>query len=491
MAELAYERLEPNRETQELWLATLARFVLDHLAGLETGPAAGPIGPEGAAVAERVTRAIGEEPLAGGIVEIVRVLDEASKASLTAPGPGYFAYIPGGGIYAAALADFVANGLNRYTGMPAPSPALSRLEQDVLAWLCRSFGYGADARALLTPGGSLANLAAVVSARHAHFGDGGNFERAVVYTSTQAHHSVAKAVRLAGIPASNVRIVEVDELFRMRTGALAQAIRDDRARGLSPFLVIASAGTTNTGAVDPLSSAADVCFAENLWLHIDGAYGGAFVLCEEGRKRLTGIERADSITFDPHKGLFLPYGTGCLLVRDGQRLRRAHHLGADYLQDLHAVDPSVSWSPAELGPELSRDFRGLRLWLPLMLHGARAFRDALTEKLALADRFVEGLDGLVAAGAPIEIVARPQLSLVAFRLARKSGEALADHNRRNMAFLSAINGKNRVHLSSTLLPAEGGNAFTLRVCVLSFRSHARHLDNCLEDVASAVTDAAQ
>src|SRR5262249_53354805 len=154
--------------------------------------------------------------------------------------------------------------------------------------------------------GSLANLAAVVSARHAHFGEGGNFGRAVVYTSTQAHHSVAKAVRLAGIPAGNVRIVEVDELFRMRPGALAATIRDDRARGLSPFLLIAAAGTTNTGAVDPLSSLADLCSDEGLWLHVDGAYGGAFVLCDEGRKRLAGIERADSITFDPHKGLFLP-----------------------------------------------------------------------------------------------------------------------------------------------------------------------------------------
>jgi aromatic-L-amino-acid decarboxylase len=487
----AHERLEPSRETQELWLATLARFVHDHLAALENAPAAGPIGPEGAAVADRVSRPIGEEPLGGGIDEVVRVLDEAARASLTAPGPGYFAYIPGGGIYAAALADFVANCLNRYTGMPAPSPALFRLEEDVLSWLCRSFGYGSDARALLTPGGSLANLAAVVSARHAHFGDAGHFERAVVYTSTQAHHSIAKAVRLAGIPQRNVRIVEVDELFRMRAGALGDAIRADRARGLSPFLVIASAGTTNTGAVDPLSEIADLSSIEKLWLHVDGAYGGAFALCDEGRKRLAGIERADSITFDPHKGMFLPYGTGCLLVRDGHALRRAHHLGAEYLQDLDALDPSLSWSPAELGPDLSRDFRGLRLWLPLMLHGARAFRDALTEKLALADRFAEGLDGLVAAGAPIEIVARPQLSLVAFRLARRQGETVDDWNRRNTTFLSAINGKNRAHLSSTLLPAAGGNAFTLRVCVLSFRSHARHIDACLEDVADAVTRFAQ
>src|SRR5439155_18351005 len=164
---------------------------------------------------------------------------------------------------------------------------------------------------------------------------------------------------------------------------------------------------------------------------------------------------------------FLPYGTGCLLVRDGHRLRRAHHLGAEYLQDLDRAKASLSWSPAELGPELSRDFRGLRLWLPLALHGARAFREALAEKLALAERFVSGLDALVAAGAPLDIVARPELSLVAFRLSPKPGEMLAEHNRRNMALLAAINGKNRVHLSSTPLPAAGGSPCTLRVCVLS------------------------
>ncbi len=483
-------RLEPAREVQERWLDALRQLVLDHLAGLETADAAGPVGADAKAIVDAVTREIGEEPLPGGIDEVARILEQATGASLNAAGPGYLAYIPGGGIYTAALADFVANALNRYTGFAAPAPALFRLEQDVLAWLCRSFGYGTGARALLTSGGSSANLAAVVTARQEHFGDAGNFERAIVYTSTQAHHSVAKAVRLAGIPAANVRMVAVDEAFRLKVDALAAAIAADRAKGARPFLVIGAAGTTNTGAVDPLSAMADLCSAERLWFHVDGAYGGAFALCDTGRTRLAGLSRADSITFDPHKGMFLPYGTGCLLVREGQKLHLAHHLAAEYLQDLGSLPGTVPWSPAELGPELSRDFRGLRLWLPLMLHGAGAFRDALTEKLALADRFTEGLEGLIAAGAPIEIVARPQLSLVAFRLGPKHDEIVEDWNRRNVAFLAAINAKNRVHLSSTLLPTPRGNAFTLRVCVLSFRTHARHIDACLEDVATATTSVA-
>ena len=475
--------LEPSREVQERWLERLARFTLDHIAGLEEAPAAGPIGPEGLVIADEVSRPIGEEPLLGGIDAVIGVLERAVGASLNAAGPGYLAYIPGGGIYTAALADFVANGLNRYTGMSAPAPALFRLEQDVLAWLCRGFGYGNKARAVFTPGGSSANLAAVVTARHQHFGDEGRFERATVYTSTQAHHSIAKAVRLAGIPAANVRAVEVDDAFRMRIDALEHAIADDRKRGLVPFLVIAAGGTTNTGAVDPLASIADVSARESLWFHVDGAYGGAFVLCDEGRRRLAGIERADSITFDPHKGLFLPYGTGCLLVADGLKLRSAHQVDAEYLQDLSGGD--VSWSPAELGAELSRDFRGLRVWLPLMLHGAGAFRAALTEKLELAERFVRGLENLMATGAPLVIVARPQLSTVAFRLTRRPQEALTDYNRRNATFLGAVNARQRVHLSSTLLPVEDGMAYTSRACVLSFRTHARHIDRCLEDVATS------
>lgn len=482
--------LEPPREVQERWLALLSRFTLDHLAALENAPAVGPIGAEAAPIADAVSRAIGEEPLAGGIDEIVALLGRAVEASLNTAGPGYLAYIPGGGLYAAALADFVADGVNRYTGLPQPAPALFRLEQDVLAWLCAAFGYGPDARALLTPGGSLANLSAVVAARHDRFGDGGDYRDAIAYTSTQAHHSVAKAVRLSGIPAANVRAVPTDELLRMRADVLEQLVDEDQRRGRRPFLVIASAGTTNTGAIDPLPAVADIAARRGLWMHVDGAYGGAFVLCDAGRRRLAGMERADSIAFDPHKGLFLPYGTGCLLVKDGAKLRRAHHLAAEYLQDLTDGDTTVSWSPAELGPELSRDFRGLRLWLPLMLHGARAFREALAEKLALAERFVAGLDQLVAAGAPLEIVARPQLSLVAFRLRRAPAETLDDWNRRNAAFLAGIHARQRVFLSSTLLPGPDGPIFTLRVCVLSFRTHERHIDRCLEDLAASARAAA-
>ncbi len=481
--------LAPNRQTQEHWLDAAGRFVLDHVATLERAPAVGSVGAEGNRIAGEVSLPIPETPIAGGMRQALQILARALGASLNTAGPGYLAYIPGGGIYAAALADLIADGVNRYTGLAAAAPAFVRLESDVLDWLAAGFGYGPTARGIFTSGGSLANFSAVVTARHAGLDDAADLRTAIAYTSTQVHHSVRKSVRLAGVPVANVRAVPVDAQFRMQPDALAAAVQADRTRGLQPFLVVASAGTTNTGAIDPLPGIADVCTAEQLWLHVDAAYGGAFVLCAEGRARLTGIERADSITFDPHKGMFLPYGTGCLLVRDGEALRHAHRADADYLQDFEAMDRAGEPpSPTEYGPELSRDFRGLRVWLPLMLHGAQAFRAALEEKLQLARRFHSALEDLAAAGAPLEIVAAPQLTVIPFRLHRQPGEAVAQWNARNAAWLEAINARRRVYLSSTALPVADGLAFTLRVCVLNFRTHARHVEACIEDLHAALSE---
>jgi aromatic-L-amino-acid decarboxylase len=474
--------LEPDRRTREAWLRALANFLQDHIDALPDASAAGIQGEAARAILRETRVPIGEEPLPGGLEQAVALLGRAALAAYNTPGPGYLAYIPGGGLYASALADLAAGVLNRYTGIAAPAPALVALETEVLHWLAREFGYGARARGLFTTGGSLANWTAVVAARHAAFGDSGDFRKATAYTSSQAHHSVAKALRLAGIPPENLRAIAVDARYRFDPDDLERHIREDRARGLRPFLVVAAAGTTNTGAVDPLDEVASLCAEQRIWMHVDGAYGGAFVLCDEGRKRLAGIERADSIAFDPHKGMFLPYGTGCLLVREGETLRAAHAESAAYLQDI-ARDPDLPESPADLGPELSRDFRGLRVWLPLMLHGAGAFREALAEKLELAREFHRGLLRLREEGLPLQVVDEPQLSVVPFRLERQRGESLAAWNRRNAALNEVINKKGRVFLSSTLLPGEDGDVFTLRVCVLSFRTHARRMAQALDDVA--------
>jgi aromatic-L-amino-acid/L-tryptophan decarboxylase len=473
--------LEPDRETLASWLRTFTDAVLDHLDRLPTTSAAGILGPEGAAIAQAASRPIPEEPFAGGAPELAALVTRAAEASLNTIGPGYLAYIPGGGLPTTAIADFVADLLNRYTGLVPAAPGPTRLESDVVRWLASEFGYGPDAAGLLTSGGSLSQLSAMVTARYKHFGDVAVPADARAYTSTQAHRSVAKALRLAGHGSDALRSVAVDGRWRMDPDALAAAVKRDRANGLRPFLVVAAAGTTNTGAIDPLPAIADVCVEHGLWLHVDGAYGGAFVLCPEGRAALHGIERADSITFDPHKGMFLPYGTGALLVRDGAALRRAHRDEADYLQDLD-LEAGAGMSPAEHGPELSRPFRGLRLWLPLMLHGARAFREALSEKIALARSLHEGLARLP----HVEIVDPPQLSIVAFRASRRQGESLAAWNARNEAWMDAINARGHVILSSTLLPTTDGQSFTLRACVLSFRTHADRIEALLQDAPATL-----
>ncbi len=479
--------LEPDSGTAAVWMDQVGRFVLDLLREIPNRPAQGMFGKPAEQLAAEQSVAIPDRPLEGGMTRALAIIGRSMDAGLETAGPGYLAYVPGGGLYAAGLADLIGAIGNRFTGYSMAAPGWVRLEQDVLRWLADQFGYGPRSEGLLTSGSSLANFAALVSARHHAFGDSGDYSRALVYTSTQAHHSISKALTLAGVPRANLRSVAVDELFRLDVDDLARTIAQDRHRGLRPFCVIAAAGTTNTGAIDPLADLADLCAREDLWLHVDGAYGGAFVLSPTGRARLTGIDRADSICFDPHKGMFLPYGTGCLLVREGQRLAAAHAGSADYLRDFEGMLPS----PGTLGPELSRPFRGLRLWLPLMLHGAQAFRDALEEKLALAHRCASELDRRIAAGAPLELVARPQLSTVAFRLRRREAEPLAEWNARNMALLAAINERGHAFLSSTELPTmaigavENGrveNAVTLRVCVVSFRTHHERIDALLDDI---------
>jgi aromatic-L-amino-acid decarboxylase len=283
------------------------------------------------------------------------------------------------------------------------------------------------------------------------------------------HASITKAAMLAGFPVRNVRGVATDPSLRLDVDALRSEIAEDRGSGMRPFAVVASAGTTNTGAVDPIEAIADVATREDLWFHVDGAYGGFFQLTERGRERFRGIERADSITLDPHKGMFLAYGTGALVVRDGRKLREAHHIGTSaYLQDL-APDADVP-NFAEYSAELSRDFRGLRVWFPLQLHGVSTFREALDEKLDLTEHLYESLKAIP----ELELPWAPDLSIVAFRLRDADDDA-------NRGFLQRINASGRVYLSSTVLDGR----FTIRVCILSHRTHRDRIDECIAIVRDA------
>jgi aromatic-L-amino-acid decarboxylase len=403
----------------------------------------------------------------GDFKELLDLVEVAALKATDNSGPGFLAYIPGGGLFASSLADLLSTTTDRFVNMGMTAPVAAQIELNVVRWLCDLFEFPEHARGVLTSGGSMANLSAVVAARTEKLGD--DPSRGTAYVSEQAHLSVRKAAMIAGIPLENVRSVPVTSDLRLDVDAMADAIAADRAAGLVPFLAVASAGTTNTGVVDPIAAAVDLAAREGLWSHVDAAYGGFFQLTERGRALFGGIERADSITLDPHKGMFLPYGTGSLIVKDGAALRRAHHVGAAYLQDIPQDEEIPNFS--DYSPELSRDFRGLRVWFPLKLHGVGAFRDALNEKLDLARALEDGLRGIPELELPWPI----DLTVVPFRLRR--GDDVA-----NRRLLDEINGSKRVVLSSTAIEGR----FALRACILSHRTHRDRIDECIEVVRRAV-----
>src|SRR5439155_22679173 len=321
--------LEFSRDQMREMADQVVARCIDHIATLDRQPSCGDVDP---ARAGDLCRSMREAAPERG-TPLDQLLDPLFRdwipRSFTSAGPGYIAYIPGGGTYPAALADFITNTTNRYTGVWQAAPALVQLEANALDWLREWMDFPPEARGLFTTGGSMATFNAIVCAREKFLGP--DIRRGVLYTSDQAHHSVLKSAKLAGVMPDRVRPIESDGRFRMRIDRLRDLVAADRRAGFTPFAVVSSAGTTNTGAVDPLEEIADVCSAESMWHHIDGAYGAFFYLLDELKRTLRGLPRADSLTLDPHKGMFLPYGTGALLVRDGAALRAAHEATAAYL----------------------------------------------------------------------------------------------------------------------------------------------------------------
>jgi glutamate/tyrosine decarboxylase-like PLP-dependent enzyme len=404
--------------------------------------------------------------------DLGEVLDYVG-ACIDAPGfattsPRFMAYIPGGGVPYAALGDLLAATSNKYSGFASASPGAVRIENACVAWLASVIGYPKDAAGTLTSGGSIANLTAVVAAREARDPDGGG----AVYVTRFAHYCIDKALHIAGRARAPRRVVATDDSYRMSVEALEQALEEDRRNGIRAWLVVASAGTVDTGAIDPIPEIADLCARYGAWLHVDGAYGGLFALCDEGRAKLSGIDRADSVALDPHKTLFLPYGTGACLVRDGRLLQQAFSATGDYIQPLG--ESEVGPSPADLSPELTRHFRAMRLWLPLQAAGVAAFRAAQAEKLALARHFharlseIDGFDP----GPP------PDLSVVAFRYLPRSG----DVDEFNERLMRHIQQEGRVMMSGTRIDG----SYRLRCAILCFRTHLEHVEEAVDAVVRGV-----
>jgi aromatic-L-amino-acid decarboxylase len=451
--------------------AVTARSI-EHVASLGAQPVLGDVN------ARELCRRLQEPaPEAGSALEplLDQLFDDYIPRSFNTAAPGYLAYIPGGGVFPAALADFISNTTNRFTGLWQSAPALVQLEANALDWLRDWMGFPGTTRGLFTAGGSMATFNALLCARERYLG--ADLRRGVLYTSDQAHHSVLKAARLAGVMSDRVRALPCDERYRLPVSALADAIAADRRAGLLPFAVVSSAGTTNTGAVDPLPAIADLCAAEGLWHHVDGAYGAFFNLCDEGRTVLVGLDRADSLTLDPHKGMFLPHGTGALLVRNGAALRAAHQATADYLPAIPPADDF--YDPSQHGPDLTRGFPGLRVWLTVKLYGAAVYRAAIAEKRALAvqaHRRLAALPGVV-------IDAAPELSLFAFHVTWP-GASRAEENAATKLLIDRTTARGRVMLTG----AVARRRYFGRVCVLSFRTHAEQIDWLIEDVESALRE---
>ena len=375
--------------------------------------------------------------------------------------PRFLAYVPGPSNFVSAMADALASGYNVFAGTWISGSGPAAVELAVVDWLRQACGFPSGAGGLFVSGGTMANLTALAVARHVTLED--RLDGATVYFSDQAHSSLEKALFLLGISPANFRRLPSDGDFRLPLGELARSIEQDRASGLRPFCVIATAGTTNTGAIDPLADLASLCHAENLWLHVDGAYGAAAALSRRGRDLLRGIELADSLSLDPHKWLFQPFEIGCVLVRDLAQLRDTFRILPEYLKDTHQRSEDFNFT--DYGLQLTRSFRALKLWMSIQVFGMASFRAAIERGFVLAE-FTEACLG----GMPgWEIVTPANMAVVCFRYSAGSD---AFHLRLVQALLddgSAL-------ITSTVLRGRT----VLRACTINPRSTQADIRTTLE-----------
>ena len=445
--------------------------LLERMRGL---PVARPA--SAADVARETAFPVPEQPL--GVSELAELMRRLVLEHSTLCGhPGFMAYVSGSGTVPGAAADLLASALNPNVGGWTLSPAASELELHLTRWLAERFGLPEGSGGLMTSGGAASNMTALKAARDAKAGasvrqNGLGGLPLVLYTSEEAHATIAEAADLLGLGERAARAVPTDANLSMRIDALEAAIADDLSAGRMPFAVAATAGTTATGAIDPLPQVADLCAKHDLWMHVDAAYGGAAVLAPELRPLLAGIERADSISFDPHKWLYTPQSSACLLVRDPATLLRSFSIDAAYVRD----DASLSGrglNIGELGPQWSRAFLALKVWLSLAAHGTEAYGRRIAHDVELA-RY---LDERVRAHPDLEPMCPVTLSIACYRYA-PAGAGLDDHalDALNERLMVAIRRDGRAFPSN----AELGGRYCLRACLVNHRTEADDIDALLE-----------
>jgi len=454
--------LEPSQDELDKLFTKTEHYARQHLAQVHDTPA----------YVKSGDRSIGllSSPITETGISIDDTLnllhDYVDHEGLNSGSPRYLGYIPSGGIVHSAFGDFLAAIGGRYAGVFHSSPGAVRMENMLVRWMAEVVGYPRGAGGYLASGGSIANLSAVITAREAHGLRGSDYDRAVIYMTAHTHHCVDKALRIAGMGSSILRRVPEDGRCRMSPEALEKSIAADKASGLDPWLIVGSAGTTNTGTVDSLADLATIARSNNLWFHVDGAYGAFFALCPEGQEVLTGINQSDSLVLDPHKTLFLPFGTGALLMRDQEFLGPAHGGRGAYMVDMDSDANELS--PAYVSPELTKHFRGLRMWLPLKVLGVAPFRAALSEKIYLARYAYERLKAMDG----IQVGPYPDLSIVTYRYVPPQG----DPNEFNRSLVKSLHEDGRVFMTSTQI----GSTVVLRMAVGSFRTHRQDIDQSLD-----------
>jgi glutamate/tyrosine decarboxylase-like PLP-dependent enzyme len=361
--------------------------------------------PPDAKALDRVLRkAMPEQPGDRGAI-LAQLRNTVFTAQAHQAHPRFLAFVPGPGNFVSALGDLIASVHNPFAGNWLAGAGAQTVERTVIEWLAKEAGLPYGAGGIFLSGGSLSNVTAIIAAREWKF-SAGKWGQGAIYLSEQTHVSVRRMLRFLGFDNRQVRVVPSDAGFRLPIEGLRKKMDDDAREGLIPFCVVSNAGTTNTGAVDPMTEISALCKERRAWMHVDGAYGGLAVLCEEGKAALSGMELADSITLDPHKWLFQPYASSCLLARDPRTLANAFRTSADYLQDAEG-----DWNLFDYGPELTRPFRALKVWLSLEVFGAAAFREAIAHGFELA-RFAESK---IAETADWRVVTPASMGIVTFR----------------------------------------------------------------------------
>ena len=395
--------------------------------------------------------------------------------------PRFFGYITSSATPIGAIADLLAAGINPNLALFRLAPIATEIERQAVEWTGRLIGYSTEGGGILSSGGTMANFLGLAAARAAKLDydvrkEGIRDRRPRVYLSAEAHHCHDKTIDLLGLGTDALRRVPVDAHLRMDARALRRMIAEDRAAGLQPIIVIGTAGTVGTGAVDPLDELAAIAVEEGLWFHVDGAYGAFAVVAPSAPPELRGLSQADSLALDPHKWLYIPLEAGCTLMRDPYALQRAFSYEAEYLREDKTRYAEQRVDFTEYGLQNSRGFRALKVWMSLRQIGARGYRERIGRDMELAQQ----LGRLVEAHPELELLTPVSLSICAFRY-RPQGVPEEKLNALNQAVLERVWSREKVFPSNTLVDGK----FALRACIVNFRTEAPDLEVLIDEAVSA------